>query len=316
MSGIPVWLACLIGFAAALAALAIYCEVVRFFETRAARNAAKACDGVTQGDTASDPVGGNPQALEIQPPLSAPEGLETVPPPPQRYPFWTYLDLAFFIVLAVPSFLLAMLLVMAVLWIFPPSAHTKVIGLLAAQFVGWGFWFTGLYGLLKMKYGRPFWRSLAWQAPPEGWASGAIRGFVLAMSVLLLAVLLRTPNTESPMKDLLGNPFSVMLIAIFGTTLGPVCEELAFRGFLLPLLTRSAGAAGGIVLTALPFALLHGSEYAWSWPHLVLIFVAGVAFGWMRWRSGSTAAAALMHATYNLTFFIGFAFQNQLGTSH
>ncbi len=38
---------------------------------------------------------------------------------------------------------------------------------------------------------------------------------------------------------------------------------------------------------------------------LVIIFFAGAAFGWMRHRTGSTAAAALMHAGYNLVFFAG-----------
>ena len=60
------------------------------------------------------------------------------------------------------------------------------------------------------------------------------------------------------------------------------------------------------VLSALPFALLHGPQYAWSWRHLVLITVAGVAFGYARYRSGSTAAAAIVHAAYNTTFFLAF----------
>ncbi len=41
----------------------------------------------------------------------------------------------------------------------------------------------------------------------------------------------------------------MILFAIFVVILGPVCEELAFRGFLMPLLMRSFGPAIGIVLT-------------------------------------------------------------------
>jgi membrane protease YdiL (CAAX protease family) len=59
----------------------------------------------------------------------------------------------------------------------------------------------------------------------------------------------------------------------------------------------------GIILTALPFALLHGPEYAWSWRHVLLIAVAGCAFGLIRYRTGSTASSAIAHAAYNSTFF-------------
>jgi len=41
----------------------------------------------------------------------------------------------------------------------------------------------------------------------------------------------------------------------------------------------------------------------------LIIFFAGSAFGWMRHRSGSTAAAAVMHAGYNLVFFTGLVAQ-------
>jgi len=85
--------------------------------------------------------------------------------------------------------------------------------------------------------------------------------------------------------------------------MGPVCEELAFRGFLLPWLARRIKPAPAVAVTAVLFAVLHGPEYAWSWRHVVLISVAGVAFGAVRLRTGSTAAAAVVHATYNLVFF-------------
>jgi membrane protease YdiL (CAAX protease family) len=72
----------------------------------------------------------------------------------------------------------------------------------------------------------------------------------------------------------------------------------------MPLLVRSFGALTGVLAAAAPFALLHGFEYAWNWQRLVIIFLAGAAFGWMRHRSGSTAAATVMHCAYNLVFFV------------
>ena len=88
--------------------------------------------------------------------------------------------------------------------------------------------------------------------------------------------------------------------------IGPVCEELAFRGFLMPLLVRSFGWVAGIIGAALPFALLHGDQYSWTWQYIVLVAFAGMVFGWVRYRTGSTMASALMHSTYNATFYAAY----------
>ena len=91
--------------------------------------------------------------------------------------------------------------------------------------------------------------------------------------------------------------------------LGPLSEELAFRGFVLPLFARSIGPVAGILATSIAFSLLHGPQYAWSWRHIALIALASVAFCYVRLRSGSTLAATVMHATYNMTFFVAYLAQ-------
>jgi len=76
------------------------------------------------------------------------------------------------------------------------------------------------------------------------------------------------------------------------------------KGILQPLLVRSLGAVPGIALAAAAFGLLHYQEYGNSWRHVLIIAMAGAAFGWMRHLTGSTKAAAIMHAAYNSLFFI------------
>ena len=44
--------------------------------------------------------------------------------------------------------------------------------------------------------------------------------------------------------------------------------------------------------------------------------LAGASFGWMRQRSGSTKAAALMHAAYNGVFFFLLAVQQVASHGH
>jgi hypothetical protein len=108
------------------------------------------------------------------------------------------------------------------------------------------------------------------------------------------------------MEELLADPVSLIAAAILGTTIAPWFEELLFRGLIQPVAVRITGVVPGIILAALPFALLHAPQYAWSWRHVLMITVAGAAFGWRRHRTGSTGAAWVMHAAYNLLLFTGF----------
>jgi membrane protease YdiL (CAAX protease family) len=43
--------------------------------------------------------------------------------------------------------------------------------------------------------------------------------------------------------------------------------------------------------------------YDWSWQHLFLLVLVGVAFGLVRIRSNSTLASTVTHGAYNLMMF-------------
>jgi uncharacterized protein len=223
----------------------------------------------------------------------------------ESYPFWGYSDLIVFFGLALPCMFLGAIVVKSFVQVFYLHVRSMALELVPAQFLGYGFLFFTLYLLLKFHYHRPFWPSLRWvRTERPSAARSFLYGFALAFVVQLLGYALRTPDLQTPMKQLLSDRKSVLLISIFAVTLGPLCEELAFRGFLQPVLVRSFGSAGGIVLAAIPFGLLHLSQYGGSWRHGLLITIAGIGFGWMRHVSGSTRAAAIMHAGYNSIFFI------------
>ena len=98
-------------------------------------------------------------------------------------------------------------------------------------------------------------------------------------------------------------PLVATLAVLLIVLIGPLCEELAFRGFLLPLLVRSLGAAAGIIVTGMLFGMLHGFEYP-DWRPVVLVAIAGMLFGWRRYETGSTVHSTLMHAGFNLTQFV------------
>jgi len=231
--------------------------------------------------------------------LAQPEPLAYPDPPPERDPFWSYGDLLIFAGLTLTCLLLGLGVVKTLFWVFQLHPAVRTWELLAAQFVFYALLSGVLVALFRVQYDRPFWRSLGWTTPRLPLPTVVAGGVGLAVAVMLLGVLIRTPHIESPLTELLKDPTSLVLLAIFGSIVAPVCEELVFRGFLQPLLVRSLGATVGIVATALPFGLLHLREYGNSWRHVLLISLSGVAFGWMRQITGSTKAAAGMHSAYN-----------------
>jgi uncharacterized protein len=242
--------------------------------------------------------------MEGEPPISEPV-LPPGPPPEERYPFWGYMDLAVFAGMAIPCMLVGYALIEVVFWAFGLHPANRVIKLLPAQAIGYLLLFAVLYGIVHT-YRRPFWESLGWapvKLPPLLIASA---GLATAILVAVVGSVIGTPDTENPMTELLKGRFSIIMMAVFGVTIGPLCEELAFRGFLQPVLIRNLGTVGGILVASIPFGLLHFEQYGKSWRHVLLISLAGAAFGWMRHATNSTKASTLMHSAYNGFLFLAF----------
>ncbi len=242
-----------------------------------------------------------PDPMETQEGVVSPVHDET---PPERYPIWGWGDVLVLAGLAIPVILITSVLTIgaavAVQWI--PRA--KAIVPLSATFLFYALYIVLMKMYFSMRFDRPLLRSLGWVPPRQLRVSPLLWGVLTAVGAVMLGVALRTPEVKTPLDQLLADPVSIALMAVFAITLAPVFEELVFRGLLFPLIGRSLGPVAGAVLTALPFALLHGPEYAWSWQRVSIVFFAGFAFGWMRHQSGSTAAAAVMHAAYNGTFVL------------
>jgi len=94
---------------------------------------------------------------------------------------------------------------------------------------------------------------------------------------------------------------SVLETGIVAVGLVPVVEEWFFRGVVQQGLVASMGAVGGILATALFFALGHGAGLSpQAWGALVAqTLVLGITFGYARHRTGSLLAPILLHIGVN-----------------
>jgi len=248
-------------------------------------------------------------------PPALPESEPAPPPPHERDPFWGYSDLALFAGLLIGSLIAGMTLIGVSASVFHWVFQAQVTAALIAQSLTYVLAFSALALLFRVQYQRPFWQSVGWTGFRLNPLLVVICGLGTAFGVALLSVALKTPTTSNRITELLQDPKSVMVVALFGLTLGPLAEELIFRGFLQPLLVRSLGPVFGVFAAAIPFGLLHFQEYGNSWRHALLISLAGAAFGWMRHRTGSTQASTLMHASYNALEFLAY-FSQQRDSLH
>ncbi len=105
----------------------------------------------------------------------------------------------------------------------------------------------------------------------------------------------------------LGNDRKLLLLQV---TLGPVLEEIVFRGYVFALLLwaltrigRSRWNPWMVVIAAVLFAVVHLAHPGVNWVQMACITSTGALYGWIRYFSGSAAPAAVSHGTYNLTLY-------------
>jgi membrane protease YdiL (CAAX protease family) len=205
---------------------------------------------------------------------------------------WGFDDLGFFLGAILPSIVVSTLATSAI-----PSIAVR--GLIY-QCVFYALMFTTLYTLARLRHGVPFAQAVNWTLRFQGAWYCVFGAPLLALTISTLGLLLGAPLIPSAVDNLTASDIPLPVVAVFAVILGPMFEELVFRGFLQPLFSRSS-AARGLILTSALFSVLHGAQNEWLWQYLLLLFFAGLAFGLVRQRTGSTAAAFLLHMGFNLT---------------
>jgi membrane protease YdiL (CAAX protease family) len=227
-----------------------------------------------------------------------------VPPAPKagENPVWSGWDVLLIAVVAVVSTLvLGVLFVLGAHIVLPRSSAKGDAALPAilAQFLAYVIVAIYMVNLVEGKYRVRFWPAIRWNWPRSQWKSLGL-GVLVLLAVSLLGRLLPMPKS-TPFEDFLARPRDAYILSVFAITLGPLMEELFFRGFLYPVLARRLGVGWGIFFTALPFGLMHMFQYGYAWGVVLLIFLMGVVCTAVRARTGSVAASFLVHVGYNTT---------------
>lgn len=156
--------------------------------------------------------------------------------------------------------------------------------------------------LVEGKYHARFGQAIRWNWP--GMAGIRLVGLgVLMLGLDVLGRFLPMPK-NTPFDQFFANRSDAYLTAIFAVTLGPLMEEVFFRGFLYPVIARRLGVFWGILFTALPFGLIHMVQYGYAWGAVLIIFLVGVVLTAVRAVTKSVASSFLAHVGYNATLMV------------
>ncbi|MGL5083275.1 MAG: lysostaphin resistance A-like protein [Microcoleaceae cyanobacterium] len=163
-----------------------------------------------------------------------------------------------------------------------------------------------LGGLLVLYFSiKPFfplpedWFRVNWKG---NWLAWGLGGYAVALPLVILVSLInqqlwKGQGGSNPILPIaLENQDQVALILFFITAsiAAPVFEELMFRGFLLPSLTRYVPVSGAIALSSLVFALAHLNV-----SEVMPLMTLGIVLGTVYTRSRNLLSSMLLHSLWN-----------------
>ncbi len=143
-----------------------------------------------------------------------------------------------------------------------------------------------------------------------GWLGYLLIIPVFAVILAILIIVTKLLHYEPPAHPLVnvflddGAGASAMIIysLFLATVMGPIFEEIFFRGFCYPAFKQRFGKLPAMVLTSAFFAFIHDNTFAF-WP----IFALGMGLCFVYEKRFSLIPSITLHITHN-ALFIGYFF--------
>jgi membrane protease YdiL (CAAX protease family) len=170
---------------------------------------------------------------------------------------------------------------------------------------------TGLWGILRLHgTDEPLRHQLGLRSTHGGLA---VLGLLLGLSLHFPAESLRqiiearypTPSEDLAQRAALldgSTPLRAAMVLIVVGCVGPLVEELFFRGALYGTLRRSHAIVGSTVATAAAFVVTHLDPRMW-----LPLTVVSATLGYLRAASGSTLPGLALHVAFNTVTVVAVA---------
>lgn len=148
-----------------------------------------------------------------------------------------------------------------------------------------------------------------------GLGAGIAAFIVVNIGLGLLLAGREPPEVQRELTEAALDPQAAVLVVLGGVLLGPLAEEVFFRGFLFRMMRRRLSLWPAVGLSSVIFALAHFQD---TIEGTLLLFVAffplGMFLAWIFERRGSLLAPVACHAGFNLVNFSYLYFAQELVT--
>jgi membrane protease YdiL (CAAX protease family) len=139
---------------------------------------------------------------------------------------------------------------------------------------------------------------------PVGMLVLVATGLIAAGIRLVLGLGDENPQGLIEIVDQVGEGSTQIAMVLGLVLLGPITEELAYRGLLLRTLLERTGERTAITVSAIIFSAVHVTDPALlsldGVPTLSALLLMGVVLAWVTVRSGSLSRAIFIHSGFNL----------------
>ena len=134
------------------------------------------------------------------------------------------------------------------------------------------------------------------------WLGWGLGGFLAAMPLVIAVSLINQQfwqgqggsNPILPLALQGREPLAIAIFFLTASVAAPVFEEIIFRGFLLPSLTRYFPLWGAIAFSSLLFSVAH-----LNLSEVLPLMTLGMVLGFVYTRSGNLLAPILLHSLWN-----------------
>lgn len=142
----------------------------------------------------------------------------------------------------------------------------------------------------------------------RNWLVWGVGGYFVALPLMFAVSLVNQQfwqgqGGSNPLLQIVleeGDPVALLIFFLTAAVAAPVFEEILFRGFLLPSLTRYFPAWAAIGLSSLIFALAH-----LSLSEVLPLTTLGIVLGFVYTRSRGLLASMTLHSLWNSVTMIG-----------
>lgn len=142
----------------------------------------------------------------------------------------------------------------------------------------------------------------------RNWVLWGLGGYFVALPLMLLVSVVNQQiwqgqGGSNPLLQIVleeGDPVALGMFFFTAAIAAPVFEEILFRGFLLPSLTRYFPVSGAIALSSLIFATAH-----LSLSEILPLTVLGAILGFVYTRSRGLLSSIMLHSLWNSVTMIG-----------